>query len=169
MAKDCYPRFLRSPAYKDLVQQAKQGTKNQEKKVWMCKASRWSITRGQLHGWGSERGMANRCCIRELQADAPRERGGRRMDSVCAPWKERREGEDRGSAFSVWMQPENRKLKVTDNQTGEQQKADFTVVVVVVVTCRVPLSKSYTVSQNFYIIFIFFCKIADFLQNWKNL
>ncbi|XP_003974486.1 regulator of G-protein signaling 5-like [Takifugu rubripes] len=33
MAKDCYPRFLRSPAYKDLVQQARQGTKNQEKKV----------------------------------------------------------------------------------------------------------------------------------------
>ncbi|CAG14372.1 unnamed protein product, partial [Tetraodon nigroviridis] len=29
MAKDCYPRFLRSQTYRDLVQQAKQRTKNQ--------------------------------------------------------------------------------------------------------------------------------------------
>lgn len=36
MAKDCYPRFLRSPAYKDLVCQAKPGAKAplQEKKAW---------------------------------------------------------------------------------------------------------------------------------------
>ena len=27
MAKDCYPRFLRSPAYRDLVCQAKPGAK----------------------------------------------------------------------------------------------------------------------------------------------
>ncbi|XP_075901703.1 regulator of G-protein signaling 16 [Nelusetta ayraudi] len=35
MAKDCYPRFLRSPAYKDLVCQAKPGAKAplQEKKA----------------------------------------------------------------------------------------------------------------------------------------
>lgn len=75
------------------------------------------------------------------------------------------------------MQPENRKLKVSDNQTGEQQKADFTVVVVVIVvvfvvfvTCRVPLSKSYTVSQqDFYIIFVFLCKIAvEFFTKLKK-
>lgn len=58
---------------------------------------------------------------------------------------------------------------MSDNQTGEQQKAEFTVVVVVV-TCRVPLSKSYTVSQqDFYIIFVFFCKIAvEFFTKLKN-
>lgn len=36
MAKDCYPRFLRSPAYRDLVCQAKpsaKATKQQEKKA----------------------------------------------------------------------------------------------------------------------------------------
>ncbi|XP_026199898.1 regulator of G-protein signaling 5-like isoform X1 [Anabas testudineus] len=35
MAKDCYPRFLRSPAYRDLVSQAKPSTKKpwQEKKA----------------------------------------------------------------------------------------------------------------------------------------
>lgn len=35
MAKDCYPRFLRSPAYRDLVCQAKPGPKAplQEKKA----------------------------------------------------------------------------------------------------------------------------------------
>lgn len=56
------------------------------------------------------------------------------------------------------MQLENRKLKeekVNDNQTGEQKKVDFTVV-----TCHVPLSKSYTVSQlDFDIIFVLLCNI----------
>lgn len=60
------------------------------------------------------------------------------------------------------MHLENRKLKeekVNDNQTGEQENVDFTVVV----TCHVPLSKSYTVSQlDFDIIFVFFCNIVVF-------
>lgn len=39
MAKDCYPRFLRSPAYRDLACQAKPSNKarnlpQQEKKAW---------------------------------------------------------------------------------------------------------------------------------------
>ena len=36
MAKDCYPRFLRSPSYRDLVCQAKPSTKatKQGKKAW---------------------------------------------------------------------------------------------------------------------------------------
>lgn len=33
MAKDCYPRFLRSPAYGDLVHQAKPSASEREKKV----------------------------------------------------------------------------------------------------------------------------------------
>ncbi|KAK2908220.1 regulator of G-protein signaling 5-like isoform X2 [Channa argus] len=36
MAKDCYPRFLRSPAYRDLVCQAKPGTKT-TKQPWQEK------------------------------------------------------------------------------------------------------------------------------------
>lgn len=67
--------------------------------------------------------------------------------------------------LNVSMQLKNRELReeaVNDNQTGEQEKGYSTVVVVVfVVTCHVPLSKSYTVSQqDFYIFFVFFCNIA---------
>lgn len=61
--------------------------------------------------------------------------------------------EDRPQVSKTWL--ENRKLeeeKVNDNQTGEQEKVDFSVVV----TCHVPLSKSYTVSQmDFDDIFLF--------------
>lgn len=59
------------------------------------------------------------------------------------------------------MQLESRKLaeeKMNDNQSGEEEKVDFTVV-----TCHVPLLKSYTVGQlDFDIIFVFLCNIVVF-------
>lgn len=60
MAKDCYPRFLRSPAYRDLVYQAKPSataTKQpqQEKKAWKHSVSQWYIVSSHLNGWEGKR------------------------------------------------------------------------------------------------------------------
>lgn len=62
MAKDCYPRFLRSPAYRDLVCNAKPSAKatkqpQHEKKAWNLSVRRWRIVRGRLMGWEGKRGM----------------------------------------------------------------------------------------------------------------
>lgn len=53
MAKDCYPRFLRSPAYRDLVCQATTSAKatGQEKKAWNLGASCQRIVSGHLKCW----------------------------------------------------------------------------------------------------------------------
>lgn len=79
MAKDCYPRFLRSPAYRDLVCQAKPTTKapQQEKKAWIISVIQWSIVRGYLKGWEGRRergdGAASWSCM--LVADMQFARG----------------------------------------------------------------------------------------------
>ncbi len=62
MAKDCYPRFLRSPAYRDLVCQATPSAKatkqpRQEKKAWNLSMSRWRNVSGHLKGWEGQRDM----------------------------------------------------------------------------------------------------------------
>lgn len=62
MAKDCYPRFLRSPAYRDLVYQAKPCAKatkqsQQEKKAWNLSMSQRSVVSGRLKGRQERHGV----------------------------------------------------------------------------------------------------------------
>lgn len=50
MAKDCYPRFLRSPAYRDLLRQAKPTAKpdkhhRPEKNAWAASAGQEMIVK----------------------------------------------------------------------------------------------------------------------------
>lgn len=81
MAKDCYPRFLRSPAYRDLVCHAKPSSKaskqsRQEKKAWnFPPVSRLRIVCGStFKGWESMTWHGVGCCIEKLDAGADTDR-----------------------------------------------------------------------------------------------
>lgn len=114
MAKDCYPRFLRSQTYRDLLQQAKQRTKNQEaKKAWSGSASRWSIfvvkfmaenareaqhTGAEQRAAGSWLGGLCRCCL-----EGKEERKGQRIGLKCVNAEGEQEAERRESGWqSNW-------------------------------------------------------------------
>lgn len=187
MAKDCYPRFLRSPAYTDLVCQAKPGPKAplQEKKAWNVPAI--PMEHWQRSPSGFER--CGRCRVTWLcaVADPQIRRNLGSGDAARRPSLKERLKTRVETVFALSVQVELRldgsgeKVKRVEVTITPECREDGTFLChagkLLWSWCVLYLCESLTlfseethrVLNDFSIYFLFDCHIfIVFLQNWQK-